>query len=243
MTKSNLLVLGCMAAGIAVLCALGTWQVQRLVWKEDLIATVEARTKLAPMEINDFLDRQMLEDNWPYSPITLTGEFDHSKEVFYYTTAKNVGAGWNVHTPLVMANGKSVIVNRGFIPFDYKDPARRIEGQVTGVQTITGLVRVPLSEKPNSFVPDNALDKREFYWKSYAQMLSLMSDAPEPDFVPFLVDADDAPNPGGFPLGGATIVSFPNSHLQYAATWYGLALTLLGVGSYFLYSRRQTSND
>ncbi len=243
MKTSNLLIVAFMAVGIAILSMLGTWQVQRLFWKEDLIATVEARTKLQPMEINEFLDRQMLEDNWPYSPIMLSGTFDHSKEVFYYTTMDKVGAGWNVHTPLKLENGKYVIVNRGFIPFDFKDQAKRNAGQVTGLQTITGLVRVPLTEKPNSFVPDNALDKREFYWKSYDQMVSLMGTGTEREFVPFLVDANDAPNPGGLPVGGTTIVDFPNNHLQYAVTWYGLALTLLGVGSYFLYTRRRNSDD
>ena len=239
MRKSNLIALACMIAGIVVLCSLGTWQVKRLFWKEELLATIEARAKLAPMEINDFLDRQMLEDNWPYSPVSATGKFDHSKEVYYYTTAKSGGAGWNVHTPLKLESGKTLIVNRGFVPFDGKDASKREIGQVTGKQTITGLVRVPLPEKPNSFVPDNAPVKREFYWRSLPEMKSLMQTSVNEQFVPFFVDADDTPNPGGYPRGGTTLVSLPNNHLQYAVTWYGLALTLLGVGSYFLYSRRQ----
>lgn len=239
MRKSNLLILICMAAGLAVLGMLGTWQVQRLHWKEDLIKTVEARTKLAPMQIEDFLDRQMLEDNWPYSPVTVTGVFDHSKEVFYYTTAKSGGAGWNVHTPMKLPDGKTVIVNRGFVPFTFKETDKRLAGQVAGEQTVTGLVRVPLDDKPNSLVPDNALDKREFYWRSLPQMVELMRSSKDEQFVPFFVDADDQPNPGGFPIGGTTIIAFPNNHLQYAVTWYGLALTLLGVGSYFLYTRRR----
>ena len=240
MNRSTILVAVCMIVGISVLCALGTWQVKPLFWKQELIATVNARVALAPMPLPEFLDRQMLEDNWPYSPVTASGTFDHSKEVFFYATGRNGAAGWNVHTPLRLADGKTLIVNRGFVPFLLKDAADRPQGQVAGTQTITGLVRVPLSEKPNRFVPDNAPDKREFYWRSLPEMASLMKDDGTGDFVPFFVDADDSPNPGNWPQGGTTLIAFPNNHLQYAITWYGLALTLLGVGGYFLYTRRQS---
>ncbi|MEM7289592.1 MAG: SURF1 family cytochrome oxidase biogenesis protein, partial [Pseudomonadota bacterium] len=148
-----------------------------------------------------------------------------------------------VHTPLMLDNGKALIVNRGFVPFDFKDQELREQGQITGLQTIRGLVIVPAVEKPNSFVPDNAIEKREFYWRDLPAMARLMLQSEtDLEFIPVFVDADDSPNPGGLPQGGATLVSFPNNHLQYAVTWYGLALTLLGVGGYFLYARRQ-AND
>ncbi|MEM7068927.1 MAG: SURF1 family protein [Pseudomonadota bacterium] len=242
MRGSTLLIIACMIVGIAVLAGLGTWQVNRLFWKEELIAKVEARTKLAPMNLHDFLDRQMLEDNWPYSPVSVEGVFDHSKEVYFYATGKGGAAGWNVHTPLTLKNGKVLIVNRGFVPYSFKSPSERQDGQVAGKQTITGLVRVPLADKPNSFIPDNAPEKREFYWRSLPQMAELMTNGSE-EFVPFFVDADDTPVPGGFPHGGTTIISFPNNHLQYALTWYGLALALLGVGTFFLISRRENKHE
>ncbi len=243
MKRSTLLIVVCMIAGLAVLCSLGNWQVKRLFWKEELIARIDARIKLAPMPLDEFLDRQMLEDNWPYSPVSATGIYDHSKEVYFYATNKTGAAGWNVHTPMRLANGKLLIVNRGFVPFDWKDPSNRLDGQLTGIQQITGLVRVPGNEKPSSFVPNNALEKREFYWRSLPQMISLMGNKPDQEFVPFFIDANDAPNPGDWPQGGTTIISLPNNHLQYAVTWYGLALTLLGVGGYFLYTRRQSQHD
>lgn len=230
-----------MAVGITVLCGLGTWQVQRLFWKEELIAKVEQRTALAPMEINDFLDRQMVEDNWSYSPIKAQGVFDHTKEVYFFTTSKTGRSGWNIQTPMLLDNGKYLIVNRGFVPYDMRDPSTRLEGQVSGKQSITGFVRVPEKVKPNSFFPDNIPEKRELYWRDYNLLVDLMGKSEGRDFVPFFVDVNDAPNPGGFPKGGTTIISFPNSHLQYAVTWYGLALALLGVGGFFLYSRRQNN--
>ena len=119
-----------------------------------------------------------------------------------------------------------------------RDPQKRLQGQLEGEQEVTGLARAVIKEQPNSFVPDNNLDRREFYWKSHSQMADLMSKSDTGSFIPFFVDADEAPNPGGWPKGGTTIISFPNNHLQYALTWFGLALALLGVGSYFLYARR-----
>jgi len=239
MRLSNVIIIIAMLCGTAVLTSLGWWQIERLYWKEDLIAKVENRIKLAPIEINEFLDRQILEDNWPYTPVTAAGVFDHSKEVYFFATDKKGGSGWNVHTPLKLNSGKILIVNRGFVPFTFKDPATRRDGQVEGEQIIIGLIRVPQKQKPSSSF-ENAPEKREFYWRSHPQMVHIMRDSEQQEFVPFFVDANDAPNPGGWPKGGTTIISFPNSHLQYAGTWFGLALTLLGVGGYFLYTRRKT---
>ncbi len=235
----NIITIIVMIVGITILCALGTWQVNRLYWKEALIAKVEQRTSLAPMEINNFLDRQMLEDNWPYSPVSAKGIYDHSKEVYFFTTSKTGRSGWNVHTPMLLDNGKYLIVNRGFVPYDMREPEKRIEGQVRGKQSITGFVRVPEKEVPNGWFPENNPEKRELYWRDYDVFVDLMGKDENREFIPFFVDVNDAPNPGGWPKGGTTIISFPNSHLQYAVTWYGLALALLGVGGFFLYSRRQ----
>lgn len=240
MRVSTLLILVCMIAGVAVLCSLGWWQVQRLQWKEALIKTVEQRVQLPPMEINEFLDRQMLEDNWPYSPVTATGIFDHSNEVYYFATSKSGGSGWNVHTPLLLENGNKLIVNRGFVPFTMKDPSTRADGQIEGEQTVTGLVRVMADEKPAAAF-DNAPDKREFYWRSLSEMAEVMKTDETDQFVPFILEADGTLNPGGFPKGGTTIIKFSNNHLQYAGTWFGLALTLLGVGGYFLYQRGKSA--
>lgn len=242
MRKSTIAVLVFMVVGIAILCALGTWQVKRLHWKEGLIAKVEQRTALAPMELDDFLSRQMLEDNWPYSPVMTSGVYDHSKEVYFFATSIRGRSGWNVHTPMLLDNGKYLIVNRGFIPYDMRDPEKRLEGQVTGKQELSGLVRVPETERPNTWFPENIPEKRELYWRDHDLMSELMGKSEGREFLPFFVDANDAPVEGGWPKGGTTIIAFSNNHLQYAVTWYGLALALFGVGSYFLYSRREKNN-
>ncbi len=242
MRLSTIAVVVFMVIGIAVLCGLGTWQVKRLYWKEALIEKVEKRISIAPVTIDEFVSKQKNQEDWPYTPIMTKGIYDHSKEVFFFTTSNKGQAGWNVNTPMLLENGKYLIVNRGFIPYEMRNPADRLKGQVEGIQELVGLVRIAEIEKPNSFFPENNPDKREIYWRDIKLMTNLMGKDGGREFVPFFVDANDEPIEGDWPKGGTTIIAFPNSHLQYAVTWYGLALALLGVGSYFLYTRRQ-QND
>ena len=237
MKRSPVWVLVFMIAGIAVLCSLGVWQLNRLAWKQTLVQKVEQRLHLEPVPIQEIVDKASTAADFEYQSVRFNGTFDHTKEVYYFTTHKGA-AGWNVYTPLMLDDEKTLIVNRGFVEYSLRDPKKRIKGQVEGPQEITGLARAVMDEQPNSFVPDNNLDSREFYWKSHSQMASLMTGSTARSFLPFFVDADKTPNPGGWPEGGTTIISFPNNHLQYALTWFGLALALLGVGSYFLYARR-----
>ncbi|MEM9280092.1 MAG: SURF1 family protein [Pseudomonadota bacterium] len=242
MRGSTLLVLACMFVGLLVLGALGTWQVKRMLWKEDLIEQVNNRISQQPVNLLDLLSNPVAKESHEYIPVSASGTFDHESEVYFFTTGRTGRSGWNVHTPLILENGKALIVNRGFVPFEMKSPSERLEGQLESSQSVTGLLRFPLLEKPFGSL-ENSLDSREFYWRNVAEMSSLMGSDDGLEFLPVIVDANDAPNPGGWPQGATTIISFPNNHLQYAITWYGLALTLLGVGGFFLYSRRGTENE
>ena len=113
----------------------------------------------------------------------------------------------------------------------------RNEGLVEGLVRIDGLARTAPANKPNTFVPDNDLTKNVFYWKSLQQMVGRAFDNSEKAVVPFFLDADKTPVPGGSPIGGVTRLSFPNNHLQYALTWFGLAAALLCVGGLFVVGR------
>ena len=227
-----------MVSGIAVLCTLGTWQMKRLYWKEALIEKVNERIASEPQSLFELLENTPSLDDLNYIPAKISGEYDHTKEVYYFTTGKESTSGWNVHTPLILSDGRILIVNRGFVPDWNKNPDTRKDGQITGLQEVTGLVRNPIAQKPNDFVPDNNLEKREFFWRSHKQMMQLMSDNNSQEFLPVILDANEQNNPAGWPQGGTTIISFPNNHLQYAFTWFGLAAALLMVGSFFIYSRR-----
>jgi surfeit locus 1 family protein len=236
MSRSNVLVLYCIRAGTAVLCALGTWQVPRLHWKEALIAEVDARRAAEPLSLADMERLWERTSDVEYRPVWVDGVFEHSAEQYYYNTY-NGTVGWNVFTPLVLDTGRVIFVNRGFVPDNLRDPALRPQGQLAGRQKVTGLARNPVYEKPNSFMPDNEPARHQFYWKSLGEM-AVAAKIEADTLVPFFVDAGDAKLPGTWPLGGTTRISFPNNHLQYAVTWFGLALALLGVGGFFLFSKR-----
>ncbi|WP_454685247.1 SURF1 family protein [Ancylobacter moscoviensis] len=225
-------------AVFGVLVGLGTWQMQRLAWKEDLIAKVQAR-------VHEPAQPVLVEAEWPqvgyeqdeYRHVTAQGRFRHDLEVQVYALVDSApdgsgGPGYWVVTPLVMADGSTILVNRGFVPLDRRAPSSRAEGQVDGLVTVTGLLRMP--EDAGPFTPGNDPAKDSWFVRdplAIAGAKGLLRTAP------FLIDADAAPNPGGLPVGGLTRVNFSNRHLEYALTWYGLAATLLAVFAAFVWSR------
>ncbi|MFK5978561.1 MAG: SURF1 family protein [Rhizobiaceae bacterium] len=228
-------------ASFVTLCFLGNWQVQRLEWKETLVAQIDQRMASNPVSLREMQAIQKNGKDVDYRTVTVTGIFDHDNEAYYYNTNSGV-VGWNVFTPLKTDGGLVVLVNRGFVPEPYREPATRAKGQVTGIQSITGLARTPPSEKPNSFMPENDITANIFFWKDLPAMAAKMEQNAN-NVVPFFIDAGEGKIPGGYPRGGTTRVSFPNNHLQYAVTWYGLAFGLVLVSGFFLWSNRKSKSD
>jgi surfeit locus 1 family protein len=223
--------------GFAVLAGLGTWQLSRLFWKEALLASIDQRTRASPRPLAE-IERQFARSgDVDYWPVEVTGAFVHDKERHFFATYDGQ-SGFFVYTPVALPDGRRVFVNRGFVPYDRKDPATRPEGQVAGTVTISGLARNPLAVKPSSMLPDNEPDKNIFYWKDLGAMAKSAGLDPS-TLLPFFVDAGPARNPGGLPVGSVTIVDLPNSHLEYAITWYGLAIALAGVLGVWLWRRRE----
>lgn len=218
----------------AVLVTLGTWQVHRLAWKEELLADIAERRAMPPIGIDRIGAFLASGGEIDYRPVSIIGTFDHAHEQHFFATHDGQ-SGYFVFTPLRLAGGETVFVNRGFVPFDRKEPATRPAGQVAGEVVVTGLARAPLAGKPSWLVPDNDPAKNIFYWKDLDAMTQ-HAGLTKARVLQFFVDADAAPNPGGLPIGGVTQFDFPNNHLQYALTWYGLAATLAVVVA--IYSRR-----
>ncbi|MER9628159.1 SURF1 family protein [Mesorhizobium sp. M0296] len=211
-----------------ILLALGTWQVQRLHWKEGLLQTIDQRTHSAPVPLAELEKRFAAAGDVDYTPVIVTGTFLHQDERHFLATWEGQ-SGFDVFTPLQLDDGRFVLINRGFVPYDFKDPAKRPQGQVTGKVTVTGLARNPLPAKPSMMLPDNDPQKNIFYWKDRDAMASSAGLPTGAALVPIFIDANATPNPGGLPVGGVTVIDLPNSHLQYAITWYGLAAALAGV--------------
>lgn len=227
-------------AAFAVLVGLGIWQLERLAWKESLIAQVEDRIHEAPVTLPD-------EADWPkvsfaedeYRRVSVQGRFRHDLEVQVYALIDTAadgsgGPGYWVVTPLALADGAYVLVNRGFVPPDRRAPSTREQGQVEGVVTVTGLLRMP--EEAAMFTPPNDPAKDAWFVRD-PEAIAAAKDLLR--VAPFLIDADASANPGGLPRGGLTRISFPNRHLEYALTWFGLAASLLAVFAALVWSRRR----
>jgi surfeit locus 1 family protein len=212
---------------MAILLSLGTWQVNRLHWKESLLADIDERSHSPAIDVAEISARLAAGEEIDYRHATASGRFLNDKERHFLATFDGQ-SGFYLYTPLEMADGRYLFVNRGFVPYDRKDPKTRPESLVEGEQAITGLARARLAEKPSSLVPDNDEGANIFYWKDLTRMAA-STGLPEERVLPFFLDADATPVPGGLPKGGVTQVDLPNSHLQYAITWYGLAFALAAV--------------
>ncbi len=225
------------SVALAILVALGVWQLERRAWKADLIARIEARAYGEPVP----LPAATLWPEWnatehEYLRVRAAGVFDHGAETAVHgLMAAERGRpvqGFYLLTPLRLQDGSAVIVNRGFVPTELKDPAARPLSQPRGEVTVIGLMRAP--EKRGWFVPEN--DPRHEVW--FVRDVRAIAEAKGLGPVaPFIIDADATPTPGGWPRGGQTRLSVPNDHLQYALTWFGLALTLIAV--FLAFARRR----
>ncbi|WP_445288345.1 SURF1 family protein [Variovorax atrisoli] len=227
----------CAALAFAGFVALGTWQVERRAWKLDLIARVEQRVH-APVSAAPG------RTEWPtvnaandeYRHVRLAGTFLHDKETLVQASTK-LGAGFWVLTPLrSSADGSIVLVNRGFVPPEAQKRAARTATEPQGETTVDGLLR--LTEPKGGFLRKNDPAGDRWFSRDVQAIAAARGLA---DVAPYFVDAEAAPaksgapatDPPAWPAGGLTVISFPNSHLVYALTWYGLALMVL-IAAWFV---------
>ena len=133
-------------------------------------------------------------------------------------------AGFWVVTPLRTTSGDVVLVNRGFVPPERRDPATRGEGDPQAEVTVTGLLR--MTEPKGAFLRTNDPASDRWYSRDVAAIAAARGLS---QVAPFFIDADATPNAGGYPIGGLTVIAFPNNHLIYALTWFALALMLAGA--------------
>lgn len=220
-----LALLGALAlAGVAGLAALGVWQLERRAWKRDLIERVESRIHRDPVAAPG-------PAQWPsitaagdeYRRVRAAGRFLHDRETLVKAVT-GLGGGYWVLTPLRTDAGLTVLVNRGFVPPERRDPASRPEGRPAGRVEVTGLLR--MTEPGGGFLRDNDAAADRWYSRDVATIAAARGLA---EVAPYFIDADAASSPGPLPVGGLTRVTFHNRHLVYAVTWLALALMLLGA--------------
>ncbi|HWT31648.1 MAG TPA: SURF1 family protein [Propylenella sp.] len=233
-------------AAIAILVSLGNWQLDRLAWKEALIASATERPA-GPVEDLPPLSR------WPsldvgenaYRPFRLSGRFLHEQEALVFTSLTDPngsfgGPGYWVVTPFQLSAGGVVLVNRGFVPQGRHLPADRSETLGSDPVVVTGLLRP--DDSRSFFTPADRPDQNIFYARKI-EAIAAAKNLPEP-VAPFTIDLlADATPPGGLPQAGETRMVFTNNHLGYALTWYGLAGALLAVFLSFAWTRLSGRSD
>lgn len=214
---------------LPVLIGLSLWQVERLEWKEGLLAKIAARmdAEAVPLPASaDWADYDAREEE--YTRVVVEGRF-LSVEFHYFTQGERGAPGYAVISPLELADGALVLVDRGFVPVALKEAALR-GGVPEGELNFTGIIRAP-SERG---MFDGADDPEKNVWmvRDPAIMGAGLGEA---RIAPFIVEAEAGAFPGEWPKAGRTRIDIPNNHLDYALTWGGLALVLIVI--YVLYHR------
>jgi surfeit locus 1 family protein len=213
-----------------VLIGLGTWQVQRKAWKEALIAALTERTAAAPVALpvaRNWTSLDQAQDE--YSRVKFTAQFDNTAEALVFGSSSAFrpdvgGSGYWIFTPARLADGSTVIINRGFVPEDKKDPASRAAGQIAGPVEIVGSLRWPDARR--WFTPSDDAAHNLFFLRDPAAIAAAKNLGA---VAPFFIEQESPVPPGGLPQPGKLVVALPDNHLQYAVTWYGLAVALVGV--------------
>jgi surfeit locus 1 family protein len=214
-----------------VLIGLGTWQIQRLHWKEGLTAERDAAISAPPVPLPRSATAAAALD---FHRVEAQGQFLHEHEFYLNATERRSGrGGYLVLTPMQLKDGGIVLVERGWVPPERRNPATRAAGNPAGAVSVDGLLRLPPG-KPGWFVPANDPARNQWF---YVDLLAMARAAGLEGVLPFYVEAGPAPNPGGLPLGGQADTELVNNHLQYAITWFSLAGILAVI--YLLVLRRE----
>ncbi len=215
--------------GFAILAGLGTWQINRLAWKQSVIANIQTRIAMpaVPLPVGDALDP----DAWQYRRVAVRGRFLHEHEMHVLAHTQRGNVGYDLITPLQREDGGYVLVNRGWVPQAKKQQSSRPQSLDPGVVVIEGIAQKGWAQA--FFVPDNnPVQNLWFFGDIPAMAANAGISAPR-----IFVEAAPYPDPTKLPLGGQTRLDIPNNHLQYAITWYSLA-AILAVFYILIYRRR-----
>lgn len=214
------------AGSFIVLILLGTWQIQRLVWKNSLIKNYEIKAQIPAVHIPS---EDIGIGEWEFRKVLLDGEFLNKKEIHVGARYYKEKMGFNILTPFRLEDGRTIIVNRGWVSLEYKEPETRIKSQISGNTSIEGIILKPL--RKGAFTPDNNLERNYWFWMDMEAMKGFTGL----DFAPYIVQETSHSTLSDFPVKLTGDVKFLNDHLQYAVTWYLLSIVLLAIYFAFLY--------
>jgi surfeit locus 1 family protein len=229
--------------GVALLIGLGVWQLERKAWKETLIDAIARRMNAPPLPLPPPQRWAALDAaHDQFTRVTFRATFENDQEALVFAGAAAMrpdtsGTSYWVFTPARLADGARVVVNRGFVPEENKDPETREAGLVTGPVEIVGALRWP--EHGVWFTP--AGDPARNLWFARDQLVIAAAKG-WANVAPFYVDLEEPTPPGGLPAAGKLTVNLPNNHLLYALTWFALAVVLAAVFAAFARARRREEN-
>lgn len=207
---------------LAILIGLGTWQLQRRAGKHEQLDQIASRAGAAPAPVEVLLATG---DYAAYRAATAQGTYDHAAESYVYAPRPNEGAarpGFKVITPLRLASGGLILVDRGWVAAGRKSPESRRTGQPEGETEIAGTLRP--SSRPGTFTPPPDAATRTFYQRDGAAMAKLHGLE-----LASLLILEAATKVEGGPEPLASQLNIPDNHLQYAITWFALAIVLVIV--------------
>jgi surfeit locus 1 family protein len=219
-----------------ILIALGVWQLDRRVWKNDLIARFEDALSKPPADYEP--PRLNSEEGREFKRVKVSGVFHNSQMVRMLIATPQAaraytqeGFGYLIFTPLEFENG-TVFVNRGFVPLSIADAPPNIP---SGKTTVTGIVRLP--QKPGWFTPASDPVKRLFHTADIQAMAAAAGVGGNRVITAEYIEAEKASKAGEWPMGRdprELLAAIPNSHLEYALTWFALAATLVAFSGFYI---------
>ena len=199
---------------IIILLSLGTWQLERLRWKSDLLESMKENISLPPVVVNSSIISNI--KNYNYRRFKLDGYFLYDKNITIYSKVVGGKVGRHLITPFKTKFGY-ILINRGFVPENYKIEASEIKQDKN--TSINGIVK--FQQKINYFTPLNSIIKNQWYYINIEEISTYF----KLDLNNFYIIEENNPNER-YPLGSQYNINIPNDHLQYAITWFSLALAL-----------------
>ena len=224
------------ALAVSAMLALGGWQLQRLHWKQELLASIAAAQAAPAIDLDALPGDAPGETPVPdlaWHAVKVSGQFDHAHELRLIPRTRDGQVGAELITPLVTANGRVWLINRGWVPQAQLEPATRPNSQPAGVVSVSGRARQPA---PRSWMqPANNPARNQWF---YVDLPAMAAATGQPHSVTTLyIEADANRDSSALPLGGAGQHDIPNNHLEYAITWFSLAGILTIIYAVFVLSR------
>lgn len=218
---------------LAVLIGLGMWQLERMAWKEALIDTMHTRVAAPAIALPvDLSDGETLH----FRRIVVAGEFLHDREIHRVARTHRERHGFHLVTAMRLDDGREVLVNRGWLPIEMRDPDARPETLVEGPVRLEAIARLGGWSGVRWLRPENDSGSNDWLWMDLEAMAA-RAELSNP-VTEIYLDAAESTAPGAYPIAGQTRVDLPNNHLGYAITWFSIALGLAAI--YLVFHWRPT---